>query len=61
MLVEISSILIDAFDISQADNAADMIRVEHWIDAAATLGASHVRVVAGESASRRCRCAATLD
>ena len=47
--VEIFSILIDAFDISQADNAADIAQVQHWIEAAAHVGASHVRVVAGEA------------
>ncbi|MCX6015769.1 MAG: hypothetical protein NT020_09330 [Chloroflexales bacterium] len=33
--VEIFSILIDAFDISQADNAADIAQVQHWMDTAA--------------------------
>lgn len=50
--VEIFSILIDAYDISQADDALrehDINHVAHWIDRAAALGASHVRVIAGEA------------
>lgn len=47
--VEIFSILIDAFDIALADNATDIVHVQHWIDAAASLGASHVRVIAGDA------------
>ena len=50
--VEIFSILIDAFDISQADDTLreqDINHVSYWIDIAAQLGASHVRVIAGEA------------
>jgi sugar phosphate isomerase/epimerase len=52
--VEIFSILVDAFDISQADPQArehDINAVAEWIDIAAWLGASHVRVIAGEAAA----------
>ena len=51
--VELFSILIDTGDISNADSVRrqnDMHIIEGWIDCAATLGAQHVRVVAGESA-----------
>jgi sugar phosphate isomerase/epimerase len=50
--VELFSILIDAGDISQADQAgraADMQMIKGWIDVAATLGASAVRVIAGDA------------
>lgn len=50
--VEIFSILIDAYDISQADDTLrehDITQVAHWIDIASQLGASHVRVIAGEA------------
>jgi len=50
--VEIFSILIDAFDISQADDTLreqDITQVARWIDIASQLGASHVRVIAGEA------------
>lgn len=51
--VELFSILIDTGDISNPDperRSADIAMIKGWIDCAATLGASHVRVVAGESA-----------
>ncbi len=51
--VELFSILIDAFDISQVDDTLreqDIGQVSQWIDIAAQLGASHVRVIAGEAA-----------
>lgn len=47
--VEIFSVLIDAFDISQADNAGDIAHVKHWLDIARTIGASHARVIAGDA------------
>lgn len=50
--IEIFSILIDAYDISQADDTLrehDITHVAQWIDIAAALGASHVRVIAGEA------------
>jgi sugar phosphate isomerase/epimerase len=51
--VELYSVLIDAGDISSADEArrsADIALIKHWIDAAQALGAQGVRVVAGEAA-----------
>jgi sugar phosphate isomerase/epimerase len=48
--VEIFSVLIDAYDISQADNASDIAHVKHWLDIASAIGASHARVIAGEAA-----------
>ena len=50
--IEIFSILIDAYDIAQANpqaREADINAVARWIDIAAWLGASHVRVIAGEA------------
>jgi sugar phosphate isomerase/epimerase len=50
--VELFSILIDAGDISQADDrqhASDMRMIEGWIDVAATLGTGAARVVAGDA------------
>lgn len=47
--VEIFSVLVDAFDISQADNAADIAHVKHWLDVASAIGATHARVIAGEA------------
>ena len=50
--IEIFSILIDAYDISQADDTLreqDITHVAQWIDTAAALGASHVRVIGGEA------------
>lgn len=50
--VEIFSILVDAYDISQADDTLrehDINQIALWIDRAAALGASHVRVVGGEA------------
>lgn len=49
--VEIFSVLIDAFDISQAQNAADIAQVKWWLDVASAIGATHARVVAGEAAA----------
>jgi sugar phosphate isomerase/epimerase len=48
--VEIFSILIDAYDISQVDNSSDIAHVKAWLDVAGALGASHARVIAGEAA-----------
>ncbi|MFM7979931.1 MAG: sugar phosphate isomerase/epimerase family protein, partial [Candidatus Fonsibacter sp.] len=50
--IEVFSILIDAYDIAQANpqaREADILAVARWIDIAAWLGASHVRVIAGEA------------
>ncbi len=50
--VELFSILIDAYDISQSDDTLreqDIAHVARWIDHAAALGATHVRVIAGEA------------
>ena len=50
--IEIFSVLIDAYDISHADpqtRAHDIAHIAKWIDVAAWIGASHVRVVGGES------------
>ncbi|MBM4413655.1 MAG: TIM barrel protein [Chloroflexi bacterium] len=50
--IEIFSVLIDAYDISQADPTArahDIAQIAKWIDVAVWIGASHVRVVGGES------------
>lgn len=51
--VELFSILVDTGDISNADDELrmrDIRTIESWIDVAAQLGASAVRVVAGEGA-----------
>lgn len=50
--IEVFSVLIDAYDISQADPEArsrDITQIAKWIDVAAWIGASHVRVVGGEA------------
>jgi len=50
--VEIFSVLIDAGDLSAADAhraADDETMIAGWIDVAARLGASHVRVIAGDA------------
>jgi sugar phosphate isomerase/epimerase len=50
--IEVFSILIDAYDIAQAHpqaREADINAVARWIDIAAWVGASHVRVIAGEA------------
>ncbi len=51
--VELFSLLIDMGDLSSADpirRASDIRAIQGWIDTAARLGASAVRVVAGEAA-----------
>jgi len=48
--VEIFSVLVDAYDISQVDNAADIAHINAWLDVAQAIGATHARVIAGEAA-----------
>lgn len=50
--VELFSVLIDTGDVSSADYASrqnDLDVIRHWIDVAAELGATHVRIIAGDS------------
>ncbi|HCL30558.1 MAG TPA: xylose isomerase [Candidatus Latescibacteria bacterium] len=51
--IELFSILIDTGDISAAhetERTADLKMMRRWIDVAATLGAGHVRIIAGDQA-----------
>ena len=58
--IELFSVLIDAGDVTDPDDAAraeEMAWIRSWLDAAARLGATHARVVAGCQPVQRTRSA----